>query len=222
MEFEEPWNRETRHIAGDRSLWSAPKTRTNPSKEKENQAAVPAFEFAVQASGMPVSPSGSSVHCAGGGANAAFNLNSVMALEADVSGCKLLGLPQNVSGDELTYMAGPRFTYRGFGRLTPWLHVLLGGEKDSQEVLYPDRKETVLANPPAGMTPHELHALYTSETGGSGLGIAVGGGVDWALNRTLAFRLGDVDYVQPLSYRDPALRAPDLRVTMGVVFRVGD
>jgi hypothetical protein len=50
----------------------------------------------------------------------------------------------------------------------------------------------------------------------------IGGGVDWALNRNLALRFGDVNYVHELIRNDQATRPPELRVTMGVVLRVGD
>ena len=44
--------------------------------------------------------------CAGGGGSAAIRLAEQWQFVVDVSGCKLLGLEQNLSGDSLSYLAG--------------------------------------------------------------------------------------------------------------------
>jgi hypothetical protein len=212
MQLEHPWNREISVL---------PKPR-QPRSQDEEPPGVPKFELAINANGMPVVTNTAGVRCAGGGATATFNLTTVVGIETDVSGCKMLGLETNLSGDSLTFAVGPRFTYRGTGRWTPWVHVLVGGEKDSQEMLDPEAKKAVLASPPAGMTPHELHSLYIKDWSATSFAMQIGGGVDWALNRNFAFRLGDVDYVHELVRNDQVTRPPELKVTMGVVLRVGD
>jgi len=216
MEWEHPWNREIRYLPAGHSTFENRRKRPDT-----RETGVPVFEFAVNAIGMPLGTN-EGVRCAGGGASGTFNLNSTVAIEGDVSGCKMLGLTGNVSGDSMLFAAGPKFTYRGSGRLTPWMHVLLGAEKESQEVLLPEVRQAVLADPPAGMTPHQVHDLYTRTSNTTGFAVEIGGGVDWAVNRNLALRMGDVDYVQAFLRADQAPRTPDLRVTMGVVLRVGD
>jgi hypothetical protein len=218
MELELPWNRETRFIPS--AAWHNALDVHSKKVRNTSETAVPPVEFAINFNG--VSGSGNlSRMCTGGGGSATVNLNSVVGLEADVSGCKLLGLAGDKSGDLMTFVAGPRFSYRNSSHWTPWMHVLFGGEKVSEEVLNPDLKAALELNPPPGVTPHELHDRYTQSSEKVSLAMAVGGGVDWSVNRMFAVRVGNVDYVRTWMNEQP-LRPPDFRLTTGVVFRLGD
>ena len=140
---------------------------------------MPVFEFALHAgeTGLGL---GQNRNCVGGGGSATLNLNSAVGLEADVSGCKTLGLSANQSGDMTTFMAGPRFSHRSFSQWTPWVHVLFGGEKVTTEVLSPDLK-AVVDVPQNPSSAHTAHNLYTRSSSTTGLAMAFGGGVDWEL-----------------------------------------
>ena len=86
----------------------------------------------------------------------------------------------------------------------------------------PAQKQALMANPPAGMTPHQLHDLYTTQSSASGFALQAGGGLDWTLSRNVALRLGNVDYTYTIARTDLIGHPPGLRVGMGMVLRVGD
>ncbi len=235
MELEVPWNRETRPgifgnntVGGDPLSFQAPAGGTQIGVTPKTDGArepgeVPAFEFATNFNTMLLGAGGRDVACAGGGGSGVFNLNRVVGIEADVSGCKMLGLSPALSGDAVTFAAGPRFSYRNATRWTPWVNVLVGGEKVTQEWDSASLKAAVIAAAPPGTSPDDLHPLYTRDYSSVGFRIAVGSGVDWDLNRTVGFRLGGLEYshtwMGPLngeSYQDGA------RLTMGMVLRIGD
>jgi hypothetical protein len=101
-----------------------------------------------------------------GGAAAVFNLNSTLGIETDVAGCQMLGLGTNLSGDMTTFVAGPRLTKRGAGRWTPWVNLLAGGEKATQELLMPDVKATVLASAnPWNLGPSVTQGIHPTQRG---------------------------------------------------------
>jgi len=144
-----------------------------------------------------------------------------VGIEADVSGCKMLGLTTNLSGDATTFMAGPRFSYRGAGRWMPWFHGLAGGEKVTEERLLPQVKAAVMASATPGTSAHLLHDCCTEQYEATGLATAIGGGLDVALNKTMAFRLGSIDYMHTWM-NEGRVHASDLQVSMGFVLRMGD
>jgi hypothetical protein len=229
MELELPWYRETRSgVFGKNSLakdvpprkWAAAKSDPPPADPPEVPGVSP-FEFALSFNQMLLGAGNRNVACAGGGGTALFNLNSVVGIEADVAGCKMLGLEANLSGDALTFAAGPRFSYRNSSRWTPWVNVLLGGEKLTQEAFYPAEKAIVKATAPPGTSPFALHSLYTQDYSTAGFALSMGGGVDWALNRVVAFRVGNLEYSHAWLHDLNGESYPnELRLTTGVVLRL--
>jgi hypothetical protein len=219
METEKPWHRDSRGGTIREYLAINPPRRARQAPAEREPSNVPGFEFAVTANQM------ARENCVGGGAAAVFNFNPTLGIETDVSGCKRLGLGTNLSGDLTTFVAGPRLTMRGTGRWTPWVHLLVGGEKATQELLLPDVKATVMAAAQPGTSAHLLHDQYTRRSEATGFAMAFGGGLDWMLNSSMAFRLGHVDYFHTWMPRAGAeetkLRAGDLRVTTGFVVRMG-
>jgi opacity protein-like surface antigen len=104
---------------------------------------------------------------------------------------------------DISIMAGPRFTVRKNERVTPFIHGLAGfdhwrlsGEAtvDGQSV-------------PSG----------ASETS-SGFGIAVGGGLDVKVNKSMAIRLFQADYFLT---RHESNNWNNINLAFGVVFRFG-
>lgn len=73
-----------------------------------------AFEFSVHPDWRRFG-SGS---CVGGGAEAAYRVKPEIQLLLAVSGCKLLGLAPNTSGDALIYRIGSRWTPLPAGKWT--------------------------------------------------------------------------------------------------------
>ncbi len=72
-----------------------------------------------------------SLNCAGGGGTIAYNVTSLLGFAFDGGYCKFfgntLGLP--ISGDQVTFMGGPRFTFRNHTRFTPFFDASFGGDR---------------------------------------------------------------------------------------------
>ena len=221
MEHEYPWHRE---VEGEARLISMAKPGNPHSPDSDlarESPLVPEFEFATIFNQELLQAAHGSVACSGGGVSATFNLTSVLGIETEVSGCKMLGLDTNVSGDTTTFLVGPRFSYRGYGHWTPWFHVLFGGEKITEEVLDPVREAAVVAAAPSGVSRHSLHDEYATDYGSAGVALSVGGGIDWAVNPLVAIRLGNIDYLHTWKLNGDTLpgRSSDLRLTLGFVLR---
>ena len=225
MELEIPWYRETRSGVFGRTLLAkdppAHKSSAAKSDPPPETAGVSPFEFALSFNQMLLGAGNRNVACAGGGGTAIFNLNSVVGIETDIAGCKMLGLEANLSGDALMFAAGPRFSYRNSTRWTPWMNVLLGGEKLTQEAFYPAEKAIVEATAPPGASPFALHSLYTQDYSRAGFALSMGGGVDWAMNRVVAFRVGNLEYSHAwLHDLNGESYSNGLRLTTGVILRI--
>lgn len=185
-----PWARPRDHA--DMLAASLPKPLARKTKEAERSGGVAPFEFAANAYALG-DPSGT---CVGGGATAALRLTSQWQMVVDVNGCKMTGLVKNLSGDSLSYMAGPRWTPPVTGQLVPYFQVLFGGNKLTQELVSPEREAylTGLAKS-TGAEPPERNQ-YTQEFEHDGFAFEAGMGLDFNFNRALAFRLLAVDYTR--------------------------
>jgi peptidoglycan-associated lipoprotein len=110
----------------------------------------------------------------------------------------------NASGHSLTllsYLAGPRYRLStARGRFSPFAQALVGGV-------------------------HASGALYAPSGSASGsanaFAASVGGGLDVALNRHVALRLVEADYLLTLLPNGVNSRQNNLNLTTGVVFRFG-
>jgi hypothetical protein len=218
MELDLPWNREPRLLP----TVSYPAIKTRPRKQivrnGAGESSVPFFEFALRFNQTGLAP-GQNRTCVGGGGSATFNLSPGLGIETDVSGCKTLGMAANQSGDMTTFMAGPKLSRQNVTQWTPWVHLLVGGEKITKETYSPDQK-TAAVIAEAG-SPRAAHHLYTRTLSTTGFAMALGGGLDWMLNRSVLFRVGNVDYVRRWMMSDPEIRPNEVRVSMGVVLRLG-
>lgn len=131
-------------------------------------------------------------------ASAAFNLNRWVGVEADFSGHykgDCWGAP-GVTCKHLSFMGGPRFTYRQ-GRITAFAHGLFGGDNGSLS----------------------YSGVSTSDTP---FALAAGGGMDIALTKHISIRAVQVDYVMTRhfsSYDEP--HQNNIRASAGIVFTVG-
>jgi outer membrane protein OmpA-like peptidoglycan-associated protein len=104
----------------------------------------------------------------------------------------------NISSKVASYMFGPRVSFRGDSRVTPYLQVLLGGVHTG----------TFLGTPPSH----------------NGFAIAGGGGLDWTLSRRVALRLPQLEYLfTTVNTHQATFEAHqrDLRASAGLVFRFG-
>lgn len=176
------------------------------------------FEFSVPFEYLQFSGSG----CVGGGGSGAFRLSPSWQMLFEVTGCKLVNLEKNVSGDVLAYRAGSQWTPQSSSRWSPYFNILLGGQQVSTERMFPEVKRALEAAARRQSLKPPDHALYTESQQANGFSLAVGGGVDVRLNRAVALRLGSVQYARswlpPVEGRD---FSNGLRVTSGLVFRFG-
>jgi hypothetical protein len=211
-----PWAR-PRDQGGD-MVSMLPRAPSHKVQEQPGNPGVAPFEFAANAYGFV----GSGGSCAGGGATAAFRLKPQWQMVVDVNGCKMNALQKNLSGDLLTYMIGSRWTPRISGRLVPYFQILAGGNKITQELIFPNQEAYLdgLAKS-TGSDPPD-HNLYTRQFEHDGFAMAVGTGLDIHFNRALGFRLIGLEYVRSWAHDLPGFTSPNgFQVKAGVVLRMG-
>lgn len=151
----------------------------------------------------------------GGSASIAFNFNRYLGLVADFGGFKNSAVEftganssnvKDANGTVLTYLFGPRISFRNHRRFTPFVQVLAGGMHAS---------DVTLSNCTISCT-----VLPTENT----FALAGGGGIDVRLRRHLALRLIQAEYVMT-RFEDPntgvKANQNDMRLSAGLVFRFG-
>jgi hypothetical protein len=224
-----PWDRETRlgilsYEAGDkRRFASAGLTGPKPaSAEVPDLDPAPPFEFAVTFQPERYLGNGNPVSCLGGGANAGFRLAPSWQLVAELGGCKMTGLEKNLSGDSLTYAVGPRWLSRIRGPWSAHLQVLVGGNKVTQERMFPQWKQVLEAAAMRDNKQPPWHDDYSEQTESNGFAVSTGGGLNYELNRALTIRVADFSYrhswVTPLWGRD---YSSSVKLTSGLVLHMG-
>jgi hypothetical protein len=164
-----------------------------PKKAAEPLPGVPPFEFKVFAEVKNYL--GASGICPGGGATAALRIAEQWQIVTDVNGCILTGLPENVSGDSLTYQIGPRWTGQLSPRVTTHAQVLFGGNKVTQELVDPVKKAMIeqqrraLAKQGVEQWPIP-YKDFAQTWDNNALAVTTGGGIDLKLNNALRLRTG--------------------------------
>ena len=92
-------------------------------------------------------------------------------------------------------LSGPRFSYPGLKRITPFVHALFGYEQTAAKL--------------TGTTLQGSSSSYA---------MAFGGGIDVKVSRRMAIRLFQAEYYRPQAF---GTSQNNLRVSTGVVFRFG-
>ncbi len=220
-----PWHRDARDgILTYRRLprEAAAVPRRPPSPQAPDVPGPPPFELNIGFQAERMWGSGKPVSCVGGGGTAAVRLAPAWQMVVEVGGCNLLGLDRNLSGDSLVYMAGPRWTRRGSSPWTAHWQFLIGGNKMTEERMYPDRKKLLdqLAARQSAAPP--MHDQYTEQVEANGLAVSTSGGVDYKLTRALAIRMAELSYRH--SWAGPlwgSTYSDSLRLVTGLVLRMG-
>jgi outer membrane immunogenic protein len=133
----------------------------------------------------------------GGGSNLVINMPRGFSLVTDVTAAyanKIDGSTQNIS--ILNFMGGPRYSYRSTKRWTPYVQVLLGGSEEYSNDAYLGGGKTAFA-------------------------VTGGGGVTRVLSRHFAWNVIEADYVYSQLPNAKNDVQNDLRVSTGLVFRIG-
>lgn len=187
-----PWYRDNRgRIFSPQSYVTRP-LRVDADPPVNPPPGVAPFEFNLTFT--PQRYSGTGVSCLGGSANAAFRIAESWQLVTEVGGCKLTGLPPNLTGDSFSYLAGPRFKFNPQGRLSPHVQVLLGGRRITNELFYPEKFAPIANDPRRIETPSAYRNRYTSRDLDNGFTIAAGAGLDLNFNSALGLRLASIEY----------------------------
>lgn len=138
-------------------------------------------------------------------ASAAYSLNSMFAIVGEygfyhAGSVSNTGLPSSVAANAnlQTYLFGPKISYRS-GPITPFAQVLVGGA----HATFKESSSSVSVTGP----------------GASGLGLAVGGGLDWKVTPHLSIRPAQFEYLMTKFTNSNTL--PDYNSSNGVP-RPGD
>ncbi len=226
-----PWRRETRRgVRGydpkhEQWLIAAglvqPPVRP-PVAEIPDVSGPAPFEFNLTFQPERLTGRGGSVSCLGGAGTGAFRVSPAWQLVAEVGGCKMLNLENNVSGDSLTYMAGPRWSGRTAGPWSSYVQVLVGGQKLTMERMSPAKKKLLRQAALLDGPPLPVREEYTEQAAVNGFAVSTGGGVQYKLNRALALRLAELSYRRswtgPLWDRE---YSSGLKLASGLVLRMG-
>jgi len=165
----------------------------------------------------PVAPGESfsqSFNCVGGGGTFAYNVSSVVGIAADLGGCKYIGqtipaLAAKLSGNDFTYMFGPRFTYRNKSKIQPFGEINFGGNRLS-------------------LSCNSGTACSGTSYSKNAFAMTVGGGFDINVSRKFAIRLIQAEYLYTrfgnscnLELCSNNNNQNSFRLKSGIVFRWG-
>jgi hypothetical protein len=124
-----------------------------------------------------------SVNCAGGGGTIAYNLTSMFGLAADLGGCKVFGflpssspLSNKITGNEFTFLFGPRITMRNSSPFRPFFELNLGGARIS-------------------LSCNNNTACSGTSFAKSAFAMTVGGGFDMKLSKKFSLRPVQAEYL---------------------------
>ena len=160
----------------------------------------------------------------GWNAEAQYNFNSSFGIVADFDGRygTPFTAPSGVSGlpslSAYSILVGPVLTFKPRARLTPFVHVLVGGERNSLSA------STIRGLPAPASS---AGSTYTDGV------LAAGGGLDLRLTRHFSIRLAQVDFFRtylnlstfygdafgPGTFEGLARREDNVRVSAGIVVR---
>jgi len=153
----------------------------------------------------------SNLQKAGFETSAAFNFNQYLGIEMDFRWNQGTLLSGTIPGTgtihanlrNMAFLSGPRFTVRRSKTITPFAHVLFGGNIT-----------TVSASGAASGSSIGVSASASN----TGYAIVAGGGVDVRVNRLMAIRLGQIDYVRTHTFQT---NMNNLAVSCGLTLRFG-
>jgi len=221
MNLEYPWHRENRGAPShyESSAYYANYVTSEASQSK-TYPLVPKFELTAT---LPSVMSIAGLSCLGGGGIGGMRVSDSWQWTLEVSGCTLgNSLPQNWSGDSLTFTTGPEWIRHTESRWSPHAHMRLGGQKITLQHTNPEERQLIENLVPPGNQLNPYYNLFNTNYESTGLSLSMGGGVDYRLYSGLALRVANLDYVH--SWLTP-VNGTDfnhgVRFTTGVVLRLG-
>jgi len=144
------------------------------------------FIFVPPGGGPPVQVTGNnSFNCAGGGGTIAYNLTSMFGIAADLGGCRFfgntVGLGNTITGNQFTYLFGPRLTFRNASPFRPFFELNFGGDRLSAS-----------CKSSAGSC---LTAVGSGTYSKNAFAMTVGGGFDIQINKKFSIRPVQAEYL---------------------------
>lgn len=237
MAFKEPWYRATRvglfrenHILREQLLQEYRAGGDKPFEFVKSSRQEMTGPFPLEA---PIELMASSHYesflgggsCIGGGGTGAFRVDPSWQFVAEVTGCLVINMPKNESGDSEMYSAGARWTPRASRRISPYTQVLIGGRRITHEIDDPEKRQQLRDawNDGSGTLPHyPKRSDWSTEHQANGFAVALGGGVDLVVNRALAWRIGNLEYTHSWLPNVDQIHASDgVRFSSGLTLRVG-
>jgi hypothetical protein len=239
MAFRVPWHRDMRmglfgrnhqvrkdliqayHETGEKAFEYVRLPRT------ENTADSYPREASIELSAFPVFQTylgGGS--CIGGGGSGAGRINPTWQFVAELSGCLVMRMPSsNQSGDSLFYGGGVRWTPKASHYFSPYLQLMIGGNKVTHETDNIPLRELLMAewNDGNGTLPHyPLRSAWSVQVSHNGPAVKLGGGFDLVITRPFAWRLLDLEYSHAWTGDVVNIHPQNaLRISTGAVLRIG-
>ena len=182
----------------------------------------PIFEFTVQPHfNWFNGPASIATPCVGGGAVGRLNFRRNWTFVTDIGGCRLQGLGKYRTGDSLTYMFGPEWNGRRYGRFLPRLRFLIGGNKVTQMETDPEKVQHLI-DLGLDWRRNEYHFYFSRDTDKNAFAFLAGGGFDIVLNDIVSFQVANIDYLRTwLGEFEGRNYTHGLRLTVGLTLRVG-
>ncbi len=219
MRLEVPWHRDSR--PGIRSYSKGIAPYIEPRKEAVVPRAFAPFEFSTS-SQYTLSPGPrESLHCIGGVATAQWNVSSSFGWAGEVSGCKMFDQKENLSGDIMTYMLGPRWTDRN-GRWMPYAQILAGAKRVTIDQVFPEKRAELERLNPGRPLGYEFHPQWTKVNQANGFALSLGGGIDFRLTPAATLRLASIDLSHAWLPKPELASYPNsVRIAMGITLSIG-
>jgi opacity protein-like surface antigen len=124
-------------------------------------------------------------NCAGGGGTLAYNFTSLIGIAADLGGCRFfgntIGLGNTITGNQFTYLFGPRITFRSSSPFRPFFELNFCGDRLSASCK--SSASTCLSAVGNGTYSKNAFAL------------TVGGGFDIQINKKFSLRPVQAEYL---------------------------
>jgi len=162
--------------------------------------------------------------CIGGGGSGAVRIKPSWQLIAEASGCLVINMPREQSGDSMMYQIGMRWTPRAARRVSPFLQMMAGGRRITHEIDDDAKRDALLKEWDEGAGPihYPKRDDWSVEHQQNGFALSAGGGVDLALGRAFAWRVGNLEYTRSWLGDVDQLHAENgLRVSSSLVLRIG-
>jgi hypothetical protein len=214
-----PWYRPNR--PGVTEFGSADYYNPSPKKPLNPPPGAPPFQFNMHMETRTFFGENAANACIGGGGEIGFRLAENWQMVGEVTGCKQTGMPKDFSGDILTYAVGPQWTTRLSSRWVTHTRFLIGGNKVTQEQLFPELKRELKEKYKGKKVFPPLGTQYTRGFDSNAFAFVTGAGVDYKLNNALLIRSA-VDYshtwngpINDMTYGN------SLRISSGLVLNMG-